>query len=730
VHTALFIGLVVLLFTAVSSVLTRPAVIAYFLVAFGGSVCLLLFWLSVRLVLGPEWWSFGQFGTLTTTPVGSFNDLGLLAGLLIVLLLVALVQLPLRRVVLGCLGLPLLLCLWILAVVNFFLVWVVVGFTALLALLYALARDRLFLPLAVSTTSTSKTTSRPSRLLIGLLAAVTIIAGVFVVGGSYVGPQLGAALAVPYLEVRPSFTTTLTILMAVYRDDQLLFGVGPNRFEDAWRQYKNPVINETMFWNTNFNAGSSYVLTWFITTGLIGGLLLVAGISIFLLYGYRTLMAAEETDPIWYCIATIGFAGAAYVLVMAMLYVPGPAILLLGAFFAGILVVAHGAVLPQSVATVVCVKARARAFLLITGVVVVIIGGIALLYATGRHLSAHALYSKTLTRESYAPDAFSVLDADLDRAYALYQSDRFLADRVSLRLAAMRELLGNTAPSPADRQRFDATAIEVLQLSRQAVTDDPTEPRNHLLLGSVYGLLALAGADTTEELAAASFAQASALDPQNPEYPLVEGQFEAERGNLERAHALVTTALERKSNYVDALYVRSQLERAVGNTAAALSDARTIVLLEPQNSARHFQVGVLELGLPDLVAARKSLETAIQLDPNFANARYLLALIAIEEGRLDEARTLLEPVATTNPDNQELAALLVALTSGATLPPLNTGLTAPVDEPVVTTDEDGVTTVDEEPQTDLLVPVNVPAKSEESTPNDEGTEDDAVTGGS
>jgi tetratricopeptide (TPR) repeat protein len=721
IHTVSFFALLALITTLVASVFEQKRLVMQFLAVFGGSSFVLLLWQTVRFFFGPEILTLGTFTTATSTPVGSFNDLAIFAGAVIIVTILAIVQLPLRRAILWLSAIPLITALVVLAVVNFFLVWVVVGFFALMSLLYVLAKDRLFRSATSVASSTSDHTSWFSVVLLSVVCAVTAL---FIVGGSLIGPRLGTALGIQYLEVRPSFMTTLTVMRDAYADDHALFGVGPQRFAEAWREYKNPVINETLFWNTAFSSGSSYILTMFITTGVVGGVLILWWCGAIVRTGYRALSRGDGADRLWYFVATVSLALVMYIWILALLYVPGPTLLLLGAFFAGLLVAAYAQLVPGQAYTWSCLEARPRALMLIAGVVVVIVGGVAVLYMIGAHVIAHLQYAKAY--DGATTDALA-RNALLENAYSSYPNDRFLADRVELYLGLLRGLLDVESPTPADLERFNAALVEARKLAISAVAVDNTEPRNELLLASVYGMWAVAGATTTaRELAAASFARAQALDPHNPEYAVVEAQLALRLGEVEQARRLIDAALTKKSNYVDALYLRSQIAALEGNTDQALAAAQSVVALEPQNPARHFQFGVLSLSSGNRDAARQSFETAVALDPVFANARYLLALIYLEDGRRDDARALLQAVSETNPENAELQAIIAALDSGATtLPMLDPG--TPVAEPSVVSETDGVATSPVAPETDLIVPVNPPPNSDTEAADTERTESAAAS---
>jgi len=723
IGSASFLGLLALVITATAFIIDSKRVVTYFFLVVVSGGFLIQLWHVLRLFLGPSVLDFGLIRSVTDSFIGSFNDVAIFSGLLIVLLIVALLQLPLTALAIGFVGITMVLSLILLAIANVPMVWVLTGFFALVVFLYVLTADR------IRGTSAASVRSVSGLSILGLLLLVWVSAAVFLVAGSSISSRLSEQLSVAYVEVRPSFATTLDITAAVYRNDGILLGIGPNRFEDAWRLYRSPVINQTMFWNTTFTAGSGFVPTLWITTGILGAISSLLFLGALAVVGYRALVVPRTSDPFWYFIATVALVGTGYLWALSILYVPGVTILVLTAFFSGLLLAAYGQLAPSSVKIFSAGDQQARVFVMILGVVAMIIATVGLLFVVYKQFAAQVVYASALAQIATTPpvdfDDFGDFDAQLARASALFPHDRFVAQRVQLRLGILRSLLDVTEPTAANIDRFNVAAAEALDYAGQIVTRDRTAPQNHVLLGSVYGLLAMAGATSTiRDLASASFANASALDPQNPEYALIEAQLSAREGNLSRARTYLDTALALKPNYIDALYLLSQVDVTLGNTTSAIAAARSILTLEPANPVRHFQLGQLLVAAGETTEARASFDAALTLDASFANARYLRALIDIEAGNQDAALAELRIIQTTNQDNVALAKLITQLEQGVTsTPPL--GITTPVDEAVVSTDAAGVTTAPGESDTELIVPIN--RRGGDSDATETPTEESAET---
>lgn len=178
-QTASFFAVMALLMTVPLILQQSKLMSLRTLVFFGGAAALLIAYTLVRIVANFGFLSLGSFGNVTASPVGSFNDLAIFSALVVILGLISLLQLPLRKGLQ--IGVTALIAasLVILAVVNFFLLWMVVGFFGLLLLIYIFTRDTLF----ASAKEEAKSAVPP--LLIGATMMVCIVSILFVVAGEY-----------------------------------------------------------------------------------------------------------------------------------------------------------------------------------------------------------------------------------------------------------------------------------------------------------------------------------------------------------------------------------------------------------------------------------------------------------------------------------------------------------------------------------------------------------------
>jgi tetratricopeptide (TPR) repeat protein len=661
-----------------------------------GSVFLLQVFHSVRLFVSSEFLSFGTvFTANTSSPIGSLNDLAILSGLSIMLVFVQIHNLSRTRIGSVLSILLILNSLLLLAVINFYSVWIIVGFGGLLAILYSITKDTWF-------KSDEENTKPVSKLSLGLIGLVCLFSAAFVINGEYFSGVINKISGINYIEIRPSFESTVDITKDIYKDN-ILLGVGPNRFEDAWRQYKNPIINETIFWNTNFSSGSSYVMTIFATTGIAGGVLFVLFLISFLHLGYRSVFATEAIDDNWRMITIISFVAALYLWLLSLIYVPGATVLMLTALATGVFMTSYisnkkleGVVLDVS-------KNKKYGLLLITGSLVIVLLFTGAVTSVIKQFTANINYIKTVNAFN-AKLNFDEAEVGLLKSQNLSQNDLFVSDRARLRLVEISRL-GSVEVTEEVQTRYNQMLSEGIELANQAISLDNLNPDNYVLLSSFLALLNPANFEGVTERNEALLIKAMELDPVNPVYYLLLAQHKARLGQLDETRKNLLKAVELKKNYTDALYLLSQLDIEEGNIESALKFTRSIITLEPNNPTRHFQLGLLLAANKDLEEAAITFERVIDMSPDYANARYFLALTYLDLGRQADALDQLRIVLKTNPDNELVKTIIAQVEAGEYVRPENS-FGIPVKDNQVVNQDNGIVTTTESIDSELVTPVN------------------------
>lgn len=672
----------------------------------------------IRVFFGADVLSFGVYSGLLGSPLGGWNDLAIFFGIVLILSLISLEQIPLKTFGKILTVFMTVTSLLVLSLVNFYAVWIVVGLFSLVFLIYTLTKDR-FASVDEAEGEMFVATSSNSVMSISLSAIVFIFATMFILAGSMLGGWISEKTGISYVEVRPSFTATVDIIKNIYSENAFT-GIGPNKFSDAWNLYKDPSINNTIFWNSNFVSGNGYVMTWFATAGIFGGVAWIIFFGLFIYSGYRLLVRSSTEDQFWYFVGSTSFVTALFVWVMAFWYVPGPALLLLGAFSTGLMAAATNVLLPEIKQPKLLFNNRRSGFILIAAVMLVMIASVATMFMTGKQYASVYTYRSAMS--STAIDHEKLL-LGIQSAYELYENDTYLRQIGRLETERLAYIASMAEPSELNIQQASQASINAINNLEAAVSFDPSQSMNWALLSNFYFIIASTGgnqATAANERAEQAINRAIELQPTNPEFQLLKAQIMIQRGDTETARLEVVKSLELKRDYTPALSLLTQLDIASGNVEGAITNARSLITLEPRNAGRYYQLGILLSSNNNLDGAIEAFSQAISLDNGYANARYMLALALIQKGEKEAAVEQLVIVRDLNSDNVGVQALIDQINDG-TIETVLPEETETIEEPAQVSEEEGVVTTDVVPTTDLIKPVNtVPDTGEEES--EENTE--------
>lgn len=714
VHTSLFVLLLAVVATVLLMIGLSKATIMRLYVLLTGSTIVLALFHGLRLIFGPEFLALSVFQSTVSTPLGSWNDLALFFGLSILVSLVALEQLPLTKIGKGLFTVGIVFSLCVLAIVNFFAVWVVLGLVSLIVLMYSLTKDR-FTDRSISPEKIKALVSVQSVVL---SVTVFIISLVFIIGGASVGGYISKITGVSYIEVRPSFEATMDITRNVFSQNAFV-GIGPNKFADAWRMYKDPSINQTVFWSTDFNGANGYLTTFFATTGIIGIVAWLVFLGLFLFAGLRMLLRSAYGDKFWYFIGSSSFLAAVYLWGMSAIYVPSAAVLILASVFTAVMFASYTVLVGVKPFGFSIANNKQAGILLVGIIMVVIVGASTALYFTGKHYAAVHAYEKAIASAQAGGDLDAVLP-EINAAYESIQNDTYAAELATIELGRINTLANLPELTTEQQQMLETSVQQGVRAAQVAVSLDETDSVYWSTLGSIYSILASAAVEGAKDRALEAFANARRFDPTNPVHVLLEAQLASRTGDLAGARTKAAEAIAMKSNYTDALFFLTQLDIAEGKTEDAIIKTRAIISLEPNNPARHYQLGVLESASGNLNAAITAFERAVALDTNYANARYFLALAYAQQDNSQGAIEQLQKVLELNPGNDDVEALIAQIQSGE---PLDLGsqvsASSRVDEPETVTSENETVTTTENPDTPLISPVNTVGEDTETQTNEE-----------
>jgi len=409
-------------------------------------------------------------------------------------------------------------------------------------------------------------------------------------------------------EILASQTETLTIFTKL-PFKSLLVGTGPGTFVFDWTKYRSPATNQKDFWNWKFDQGGSEVLDRLITTGIFGLFSFLFLITICLKRNFLFLLQKEdlltqespESFNLFLARAIlIGFLG----LIFALFLYPFNFSL----FFLFWLIIGCFTLLEQDKKIVFDLILSRKVALFFSFIfVLILLGGMGVFILYGQQYFAEKNYYKGLRafQQGNLDESLDFIGKaiNLNSNMDLYKRDY---SRVCLfRLDKL--LLDNNLSQEEKQQKAQYLIFLAINNAKDAAENvAPFNSLNWVTLGFVYQkLIGMVGG--AEDWAAQSYLKATELDRSSPE-----------------------------------------IFTEVGRVYLAKSD----ILAQKQKEDESKENKKL---------ARNYFQKAIDLKSDYAAPRFLLAMIDVNEGKIQEAINKLQELQQIVPLDQGVAFQLGVL---------------------------------------------------------------------
>lgn len=495
-------------------------------------------------------------------------------------------------------------------------------------------------------------------------------------------------------EVSPSLGSTMEIASSVFKETPkaVFLGSGPGTFGLLWMLYRDPSLNETIFWNLRFNQGFSWAATLLPTVGILGVFvfLVLLGLAVYL--GLKRALGgisrgAEDTAQ---NLAISVFLGLVALLIGFFLY---PATLTLGLLlflFMGILSVL-GAVDEVETGGFWNIKRRSLRFASYWASFVSSLVLISLLALGVAGLLLDFSRVRTALAQVSAVDALNKGDVESTIASLekLRRSNDFRIYNllVQARIAKLQNLVSRASAGENTGQEFQTVAARAIENSQTAIRLNPLEPTVWRIRGRLYEFL-IPFVQGSERFAFESYRRASELDPVNPVIYTDWGRaglayadrlgimirqatpserenlIEARNNTLESVRQTLIKATEVKTDFAPAHFLLAQTSLRLNDLAGAIRATEQAKIAAPFDIGVAFQLGLLYYQSNALERARAEFERAVALNTNYSNARYFLGLIYDRQGEKEKAIAEFEKIEKLNPDNQEVKRILKNLREG------------------------------------------------------------------
>jgi tetratricopeptide (TPR) repeat protein len=607
--------------------------------------------LLVRIILGPEVLSFGIFNTITSTMIGSFNNVGIFFGIGLLLTLFTYEMANVSRIMRVILSIAIAISLFFLSIVNFSILWIILAICSFLFILYSFFNH----PHHHLGHNASFFSKIPKLTLI-----VFIISMVFVVWSSSVGMYLPKKLEISNSEIQPTLSATMEIARNTLAREPL-FGSGPNTFTSEWLMWKPNEVVSTVFLNTDFSNGVGFIPTFVVTTGIVGILSWLVFLGFYLYLGFKSIFSNLEDHFVKYLLVSSFFVSL-YLWIVNFVYVPSTSIFIMTLFFTAIFfssIYLSGIIKFENKEF----STNPRSGFLVSLVLISIM--------VGSGFIGYGLFKNSVSVWYFQKSFYelnSLNNAELSEKYVKQAIEAVPMDvyyRALSELGIIKmNIIASTDPKNTKTEDLQKQFGDALSMAVTAgISAKDADPKNYLnwiALGRVYESVAIPDLKIQGAYDSAEFAYLEALkrNPKNPGILMLLSRMAGVQNNLVSARDYVKQAIALKSNYVDAHFLLSQIEVADKNIKSAIESATSASIIDPTNAGVLFQLGLLKYNNKDYFGAMEALQKAVKIYPDYANAKYFIALSYDATGQPEKALKEFEDVQKTNPDNQNLLRII------------------------------------------------------------------------
>ncbi len=676
-ETSTFIFVLVsflLLFLITRFINTKIQIFYVYLVFFLSVLILSVFHLS-RFVFGVDFLSFGDtFGSITSNTVGRWADLGIFFGTAVILSLMTLEELKFPRLMRVIILVTLILSVIMLATINVPLIWYFLSIFSLIyfVLSFSKANNK---NSAVSLKVTSETSEdsnennqvkkTPSRKFSVSSLVVLIFSVLFIFGGNFLSEEINNYYQITDLGAKPDFTTTLNIINETVSEKPVL-GVGPNRFVNQWVIYKPDPVNRTIFWNVDFNHGFSNILTFVVTTGVLGILAWLLFFVLFIYLGFIFFFRLR-VDKFSRYLGSSSFVTSLFLWVMNIMTIPGAVIWTLTFVFTGIFisVLLLNNFAPSRELLIYNGENKKLEFVNVAIIVLFIIASLALVYYASQKAISYVYFQRAEVAvvENNFPQAQKMLTEAIQRNPADLYFRRLSQLYLSRANVIVRQAQGQEF-TEEENDQLVALLSAAIASAQNAVTKDRSNYGNYVNLGVVYRQALVLGVTGSYEEAIKTFEIAKELNPKSPAIYLQIARTEIANNDLEKARENIARARDLKPNYTQAIFLLARIEISEGNIESAIQQARQALQTAPRNPIVHFELGLLYFNDGQYQQAVEAFERTLDLAPTYSNANYFLGLSYFQLGRIEESVQRFDVLIETVPGNEFLIRIRENIRAG------------------------------------------------------------------
>ncbi len=488
----------------------------------------------------------------------------------------------------------------------------------------------------------------------------------------------------PPLEISPSWKETVNISWQMISGSlkDLLLGWGPGSFKYGWSRFKDPSLNQTLFWSTRFSRGGSDFLEKIGTFGIAGFLIyfLLAPLTVWKAIRFENKSDLGREDKASYRHLRAGLISSLAGLTITKFFISHNTTL---EFLWWFLLAAIVLITAENKKGFSLKNNFKAGFVVSFLTVIMLTSSVFVFYLEATRYAAEIKYNSALDPQNNLEE----MEEKLGRAISLNpQQEIFWQDTARLYLLKIDLELNSREEQETIRQNINRYTAGALASAERSTEINPNNVANWETKAHVYQQL-IGLSQEAFDLSINSYNEALSLEPHSPylltelgksyiiQAELLEEQ-EEESGYLDEAEQYMKRALDLKPDYAPAAYQTAIIYDLRGQTLEAIEvleelKARESYLMDynpDRDIGLAFQLGVLYYNQAEieghLEKAENELKRALSLDPEYPNAVYFLGLVYDRQGRREEAIEQFEKLSGLDPENEFINNILSNLKQG------------------------------------------------------------------
>jgi tetratricopeptide (TPR) repeat protein len=583
------------------------------------------------------------FTSTTSTLLGKWYDLGIYAGLIFLLTFFTLNILNKKGIIKVSMWILFIISAFFLLIINSTMIWSMIAIVLLGYSFYFYSNKegngagvgRFFSRVSIATT------------------ILLIISIVLALQGNIASP-LVKSLNLSNFEISLPWQLALDVTTDTIKQKPL-FGAGPNRFTSEFLLNKPQILNPSDFWNIEFSTGFGFIPSFIVTQGMVGIVLWILFLLFFVALGAKTLKQKYELGKNYPAVSS--FFISSFLWLVLIVYNPSHVMLFITFIMTGIFIAIACS------EKIVPIKNYSKLMIIIASIMIIVSVIWAFVYVKKTVAFAYFQSGISILRTDQAGD-IDKIENSFKNALKWDESDIYyqaLSELTILKINDLAQKIQAMDQKSVDQEMVKQVGIyieEAVAYTNKAIEIDPTNYYNHVSLARISEIAFSLKITNAFENAKMAYTNALSLNPYNPALYLNLARLEASNNNLVDAQKYIGTALQLKQNYIEAIFLLSQIQVSQGQIKNAITSVQVATQINPNDPLLFFQLGLLHYNDKNYQGAIDALTKATTLDSQYANAQYFLGLSYARLNKNIEAIDIFEGLAASNPDNEELVFIL------------------------------------------------------------------------